>query len=205
MRFAFKGAGLPLATAAVAVVTGLNRFGVIPLRDLAASPEKVGDGHWWLLLTSAFVADRPVLPSIAGFAVVGAAVWLAYGGRVLWAGAIGGHVVATLAVYAALDVAGVTVTRADFGTSAVIAAWIGSLACWLYARGSGRLAVALCLAAAVVGWLLRPDLDLLDTEHAVALPIGVAVAACVPSLPVLHVRKPLARWAVLLLGGLLRH
>jgi hypothetical protein len=205
MRIALKGAGIPLATAAVALVTALNRLGAIPLHDLAAAPERVGDGHQWLLVTSAFVADRPVLPSIAGFAIVGVAVWLACGARVLWIAAIGGHLIATVAVYAVLDVAGVTVTRVDFGTSAIIAAWIGALAYWLYARGSGRLAVVLCLAAAVVGWLLRPDLDLLDTEHAVALPVGAAVAAWVPRLPALQLRKPLARWAVLLHSILLRH
>jgi hypothetical protein len=204
MRTATKGAAIPLVTAAIALVTVLNRLGVIPLRDLAASPDRVADGREWLLLTSAFVADRPVLPSIAGFAIVGAATWLACGGRVLWTAAIGGHLVATVAVYAALDVAGVTITRADFGTSAIIAAWIGALAYWLYRRGLGRFAVALCLAVALVGWLLRPELDLLDTEHAVALPIGVATAAWVPRLRVLHLRKPLARWALLLHSSLLR-
>jgi hypothetical protein len=205
MRIATTGAGIPLATAVISLVTALNRVGVIPLRDLAASPDTVADGRPWLLLTSAFVADRPVLPSIAGFAIVGTGVWLACGRRVLWLAAICGHLVATVAVYAGLDLAGVTMARADFGTSAIVAAWIGALAYWLYARGSGRFAAALCLAAALVGWLLRPELDLLDTEHALALPMGAALAASVPRLPALNVRKPLARWALLLHGSLLRH
>jgi hypothetical protein len=87
----------------------------------------------------------------------------------------------------------------------VIAAWIGALAYRLHARGAGRFALALCLAAALVGWLFRPGLDLLDTEHAVALPIGVAVAAWAPRLRLPELRKPLARGVLLLQGSLLRH
>ena len=47
-----------LATGAVATVTLLNRFGTLPLRDVASSQRAVDEGRVWLLLTSAFVADR---------------------------------------------------------------------------------------------------------------------------------------------------
>jgi hypothetical protein len=158
-----------------------------------------------MLVTSAFVADRPVLPSILGFAIVGAAVWLVYDGRVLWTAAMGGQILATVVVYSALDLGGETVTRADFGTSAIIAAWVGALAYALHAKGRKRFAVALCVAAALVGWLFRPELDILDVEHAVALPIGVVVAASVPRLRLPRVHLPSPRRALLLPGGLLRH
>jgi len=205
MRVATRAGGVPLATAAVALVTALNRLGVIPLHELAGSPLAVTDGHEWLLVTSAFVADRPVLPSIAGFALVGIAVWLVSGSRVLWVAAFGGQVLATLTVYAALDLTGENVTRADFGTSASIAAWIGALAYRLHLRGSRRLAFGFCVAAALVGWVLRPQLDLLDLEHAVALPIGIAVAACAPRLRLPQLRLPQMGRALLLYSGLLRH
>jgi hypothetical protein len=205
MRVATRAGGVPLATAAVTLVTALNRLGVIPLHDLAGSPAAVAAGHEWLLVTSAFVADRPVLPSIAGFALVGIAVWLVSGARVLWLAAFGGQVLATVTVYAALDLTGENVTRADFGTSAIIAAWIGALAYRLHLHGSRRLAFGLCIAAALVGWFLRPQLDLLDLEHAVALPIGIAISAGVPRLRLPQLRLPQMRRALLLHTSLLRH
>src|SRR5437763_15033578 len=203
-RAALRIAGLPLVTAAIALVTVLNRLGVVPLRDLAASPVAIRDGHEWLLVTSAFLADRPVLPSIAGFLVVGMATRALCGARVLWTAAICGHLLATALVYAALDAASVNVTLPDYGTSAIIAAWIGAIASRLYARGRAPAAVALCVATALVGWLLRPDLYLLDTEHAVARAYGVAAAVWAPRLRSPSVREPLARWAVLLHGVLPR-
>src|SRR5262249_4521571 len=86
-----------------------------------------------------------------------------------------------------------------------IAAWIGALAYRLHKRGAAWYALGLCLASALVGWLLRPDLDLLDTEHAVALPIGFAAAVWVPRLRLSELREPVARRAFLLHGSLLRH
>ena len=38
-----------------------TRLGVVPLRDLASTPQGVADGREWQLLTSAFVADRPAV------------------------------------------------------------------------------------------------------------------------------------------------
>jgi hypothetical protein len=71
-------------------------------------------------LTSAFVADRPAVPSVVGFTIVGLAV---------------------------LALAG------------------GVIAYRLRTRGAATAAVGLCLIAALVGWLFRPDLDILDTEQ----------------------------------------
>jgi len=159
---------VPAIAGVVAGVTVLNRFGVIPLRDLAATPQAVGEGREWLLLTSAFVADRPAVPSILGFTIVGLAALALRGSRVVWTTATTGHLLATVVVYGVLDAARVTVSRPDYGTSAVIAAWIGAIAYDVWRRGSGLGALGLCVVAASVGWLFRPELDILDTEHAVA-------------------------------------
>ena len=68
---------------------------------------------------------------------------------------------------------------ADYGTSAIIAAWIGVVAYAVWRRGSGAAALALCVVSGLIGWLFRPDLDVLDTEHIVALAIGIALAATI--------------------------
>jgi hypothetical protein len=181
------GLSVALATSAVSIVTVLNRFGPLPLRDLAASERAVGEGRAWLLVTSALVADRPAVPSIVGLAIVGLAVLAFYGVRLLVAAAALGHVGGTVAVYAALALAHAADPRlathamgsADYGTSAIIAAWIGVIAYAVWRRGSGVAALALCVLSGLVGWLLRPDLDVLDTEHIVALGIGIALAASI--------------------------
>jgi hypothetical protein len=187
----------------------LTRLRVLAVADLAATPRAIEDGRVWLLATSAFVADRPQVPSILGFVIVGLAALVGAGPRVLWAAAAAGHVVATLVVYAALDLAAYSVTQPDYGTSAVIAAWIGVVAYHVYRRRSGAAAAAICIVAGLVGLLLRPNLDVLDTEHVVALAFGAATAAWLPGRApvranVLLVRRLLARRDLLLRGGLLR-
>ena len=193
---------------AVSIVTVLIRLGVLSLQGLASTPQGVARGHEWQLLTSAFVADRPAIPSVLGFTVVGLAAFAIAGARILWAAAIAGHLLATVVVYGALDVAGVTVTRPDYGTSAIIAAWIGVIAYVAWRRGLALAALGLCVVAGVVGWLFRPDLDILDTEHAVALAVGISVAAWLPRLRRVQLQVPLhvplARRRLPIHDGLLR-
>ena len=175
---------MALVSTAVSAVTVLNRLGTVPLRDLAASERAVGEGRAWLLVSSAFVADRPAVPSVAGLAIVGLAALAFCGVRLLWTAAALGHLGGTASVYAALalahtadpSLAGHTLARADYGTSAIIAAWIGVIAYGVWRRGSGAAALGLCVLSGLVGWLLRPDLDVLDTEHIVALGLGIALA-----------------------------
>jgi hypothetical protein len=142
---------VPAIAAAVSVVTVLNRVGLLSVRDLASTPQGVADGREWQLVTSAFVADRPAVPSVVGLTIVGLAALVLAGARILWTAAAAGHVLATVVVYGALDVAGITVTRPDYGTSA-IAAWIGVVACCLWKRGAGLAAIGVAV------WLprLRP-------------------------------------------------
>ena len=69
----------------------------------------------------------------------------------------------------------------DYGTSAMIAAWLGGLsaAAWMrYPVLSSRLGViGFSLLCAGVGWLCRPDLTPLDSEHLVAYAIGLAAVS----------------------------
>jgi hypothetical protein len=195
---------VPAVALAVSVVTVLTRLGSLSLPDLASTPQGVADGREWQLFTSAFVADRPAVPSVVGFTVVGLAALALAGARILWTAAVAGHVLATVVVYAALDAAQVTVSRPDYGTSAIIAAWIGVIACCLWRRGAPRAAIGLCVVAAVIAWFFRPQLDILDTEHGVALAVGIGVAVWVPRLRAVQLRVRLARQGFLLHDGLLR-
>lgn len=165
------------ATGIVTGVTVAQRLGAVSLGPFASTPRAIGDGRVWLLATSAFVADRPAVPSIVGLALVGFAALALVGPRVLWSAAVAGHVLATLVIYGVLHELAQPVTQPDYGTSAIIAAWIGVIACTLWRRGHAKAGVALCVVSALVGWYFRPDLSVLDTEHLVALALGVAIAA----------------------------
>jgi len=164
-------AAVAAATAVISALTVATREGFVPLRVLAATPESVGDGRIWLLATSALVADRPAAASIAGFAVVGLAAFLLCEARVVWIAAIAGHICSAALVYAVVTGDRHTL---DYGTSAIVAAWVGVIAAALWPR-TRTGAVALCVAAALLGWYFKGTLTLLDTEHAVALAIGAGL------------------------------
>jgi hypothetical protein len=179
------------ATGAISVVTAINRLGPLPTRLLASSPRELADGRIWLLGTSALVADRPAVASIVGFAVVGLAAVALCGSRVVWLAAVTGQLASALLVYA-----GIFLTRladptafasvfspSDYGTSAIIAAWIGAVACLLWARRARLGAVMLCVVSALVGWLFKSQLTALDVEHAVALACGIAAMRYGSRLP----------------------
>jgi len=186
-----RGAAL-VATAATAFsggVTAGNRLGGLSVRTLASSPEAVRDGKVWLLLTSGVLADRPAVPSLAGFWIVGFVVLLVCPARVAAAAALGGHVLSALAVYGAIGFVRVvdpqaftTVGRlADYGLSAIIAAWLGAIAqvSWTRHPAVARRALVVLgsLGCAAIGFALRADLTVLDSEHLVAYAVGVSVAA----------------------------
>ena len=176
------------AAAVVGVVTAANRLGAVSIPALASSPRGIGEGKLWLLATSALLADRPLAPSFIGFVVVGLAALAVCGARVLWTTAAAGHVLSALGVYGLVGAVRLVDPAAfqsvlslqDYGLSAVIAAWIGAIACVQWRRGTGfgrRIAiVAGCLGCAGIGILCRPDLTVLDSEHVVAFAIGVALA-----------------------------
>ena len=155
---------------------------------LAATPHAFAVGRVWLLVTSAFVADRPAAASIAGFAVVGAVTIAVAGTATTAVAAAVGHIGSAAAVYLALGLVRIFVPSAfdgvvdlpDFGTSAIIAAWIGAIAAQGWRRRpeltARTVVVAFCLGSGLIGWLLRPDVTVLDAEHLIAFLIGVLLA-----------------------------
>jgi hypothetical protein len=176
------GAFVLVAAGVISVVTVLSRLEVLSARELASTPESLGDGRVWPLASSALVADRPAVASIAGFVVVGIAAVALCGARVVWVAAVLGHVLSAAIVYAAIDASNVSgVARVpDYGTSAIIAAWIGAIACFMWLRRRRMRAVVLCVVSALLGWFFKGQLTVLDTEHAVALAIGAATVSWRP-------------------------
>jgi hypothetical protein len=181
------------ATAAAGAVTAARGLGWIGLSQIAASPHAIAEGRLWLLLTSGTVADRPWLPSLLGFAIVGFAALSVARGRVVLAAAFAGHVGATLVVYGVLGLVRAidhnafasVIDLPDVGLSAVIAAWIGVVSQALWRRHPSTRARTLnalgCIGCALIGLAFRPDVTVLDTEHVVAFAFGFAVAAWWPA------------------------
>jgi len=181
--------GLLVVFAAVVGVTAANRAGLVGLAALASSPRSAGEGKVWLLLTSAFVADKPTAASLLAFGAFAVTVLAFSGPRLLWASAVAGHVGSAVAVYAAVATARAVAPSAfesvlslpDYGTSAMIGAWLGVLTAvgWMrWPRLASRLGVvAFCLLSAGVGWLCDSSLTFLDSEHGIAFAIGIGVAS----------------------------
>jgi len=160
---------------------------------MAATPRAVGEGKVWLLVTSGLLADTPWLASLLGFAIVLAVALYVLPLRQVLAAAVAGQLVSALLVYGVIGGARLldghafasVVDMQDFGLSAMIAAWIGAVACVAWARESHLRVAAGCLACLAVGLAFRPTVTFLDTEHIVAFAIGIAV-----------VRQPLGRMVV---------
>ena len=121
------------ATVVVSVTTAASEAGKVSLGTLASTPQGVFQGRVWLLLTSALVADHPIGPSLITFAGLGLVAVAVCGWRVVWAAATLGHAGSAVAVYGAIaglriiDPAAFRDVRSlyDYGTSAIIAAWLG--------------------------------------------------------------------------------
>jgi hypothetical protein len=181
--------GFAGAIGAVSGVTAATRAGVVPVAALASTPRATAEGKLWLLFSSAFVADRPIAASLLAFGGFGIAVLLIAGPKILWSSAIVGHVGSALTVYGAIGAVrlldpsafNALLSVADYGTSAMIAAWLGVLAgvTWRRRRGVGARAgvIAFVAVSAAVGWVLRGELTVLDSEHVIAFAVGVAAAS----------------------------
>ena len=94
-----------VAVAVVGSLTAANGLGKLRLAEVAASPDALGEGKAWLLVTSALIADRPWLPSLLGFGIVGCAALSLCAVRVVVEAAVVGHVLSALAVYGLIDLA----------------------------------------------------------------------------------------------------
>ena len=171
------------ATAVAGAGTAANRLAGVPLSSVTATPHAIGEGKLWLLVTSGLIADTPWLPSLLGFAIVLAVALYVLSPRHVVAAAVAGQLVSTLLIYGIIGGARLldghafasVVNLPDFGFSAMIAAWIGAVACVAWARHSHFRVAAGCLVCLGVGLAFRPTLTFLDTEHLVAFAIGIAV------------------------------
>jgi hypothetical protein len=175
------------ATGLAAAVTAANRLGDVPTASLAATPQAVADGRVWLILSSGVVADRPTVPSLVGFWAVGLAMLLLASGRLACAVALAGQTLSALAVYAVIGIGRAVdahtftgiVRQADYGLSAMIAAWLGAIASVLWVRYPARSAhgaIALgSLGCAGIGLALKPSVTFLDSEHLLAFAIGAVL------------------------------
>jgi hypothetical protein len=180
------------ATGATAALTVANRLGDLSASTLAASPRAIGDGKLWLIASSGILADRPAVPSLVGFWIVAVAVLVLCSVRVVVGVAIAGHTISALGVYGLIGLARIADPHAfasvmhvaDYGLSAIIAAWLGAIARLLWTRYPtpvGRVLIALgSVACAAIGLAFRPDVTFLDTEHLIAYAIGFTLAG--PSL-----------------------
>jgi hypothetical protein len=173
--------------AAVVVLSAVARARPRWLVSVAASPDRIAKGKLWYLLTSGMLVDRPILISIACFVALAVLAWRMCGSRTFWWAAILGQVAATVLVYALIAAvrsvvpAGFESVMAspDYGVSTISAAWLGSIAtvCW---RGRGRSArgrfsiAAACAAVGLFAYSLRPDINVLSSEHPVAFALGIA-------------------------------
>jgi hypothetical protein len=193
-----RSASVVAAAGVISGATAASRTGLIAVRTLAASPASFADGRVWLLGTSALLADRPAAASLFGFLLVGLAAVHLCGPRIAWTAAAGGHVLSALAVYLAVGLARMADPGAaervlrlpDYGTSAVIAAWIGAIAYVLWSRGRPAGAVSLVVVAALAGWYFKGSLTVIDTEHAVALAVGAAAMRFLPTARLLRLGIP---------------
>lgn len=205
--------GVVAATAVVGAGTAANRLAGLPLSWVAATPRAVGDGRWWLVLTSGLLADTPWLPSLLGFAIVLAVALRVLPARRVVAAGAAGQILSALAVYGVIALArlrdphafGSVVDVEDFGVSAFIAAWIGAVAYVSWTRAASRrgraLVAAGCLGCLGIGLACRPTITFLDSEHLVAFAIGAVVASSFLGRVVMPVRKAVAT-AVAALGAL---
>jgi hypothetical protein len=187
MRLRDAALASSVPTAVTAAVTGANRLGVLSVSSLASTQRGVGEGKAWLVVTSGLLADRPAIPSLVGFWLVGCGVLLVCSASAVIVSAVAGHTLSALGVYGLIGAARLVDPRLlasldrvpDYGLSAMIAAWLGSIAAVLWSRPDGRgtrVLVALgSVGCAGIGLAFRPDVTLLDSEHVLAFAIGVAV------------------------------
>ncbi len=156
---------------------------------LAASPDRVREAKGWFLFSSALLVDRPLALSLGCFLVLAILALVVCGPRMFWWSAFMGQVASTLVVYLVIgalrwlvaDAFDSVVAAPDYGVSTISAAWLGSIAAVGWRRRGRRLAgkasiAVSCLAVGLFAYSIRPDLNILSSEHLVAFVLGVACA-----------------------------
>jgi len=175
---------------AVGGTTVAKSEGAVSLNALTASPHRIGEGKFWLLITSGLLVERPIALSMLSFVGLAVLTLGVCGHRILWSAAVIGHVASTLLVYVAIGAYGLgepdafqaSFTAPDYGVSAITAAWLGAVATIAWRRRARtpatKLAIVVtCVAVALFAWMLRGNLNVLDSEHVVAFVLGIAIAS----------------------------
>ncbi len=179
-------------TAVVGGVTAAHAAGVLSIRAVASSPSAVAAGRVWLLVTSGLIVQAPIALSLLAFVGLAALTLVLCGPRRLWTAAALGHIASTLLTYGLIasarqvdaDALGGVWRAADYGVSAISAAWLGAVAAAAWDRRGPRLrdrvsVIVSCVAVAIFAWMVRRHLTIVDSEHVFAFAIGVAVARAV--------------------------
>ena len=176
----------PLAYLTIVVLVALTRAvtGHPTVEGWGMSPDELGQGHVWLLATSALIVNGVVVPQIVALALTIPAALRHMSARYVSAVMVAAHVGATLLAYLILltgtgDADGVNGHSNDYGTSAV---WLGLLGALVVAalpeaRAGDRLA-GLFIAAATgtaIGAVALFSL-MTSTEHALAFALGAGLA-----------------------------
>jgi hypothetical protein len=185
-----KRAVIPVAAfiAGVSALTVAQLAGLVSQSDLASSPHQISEGKIWLLITNGLVVQRPIVLSLASFAALAFVALVVCGPQVLWYSAVLGHICSTLALYTLLDgvrlvqphAFGPLIGGPDYGVSAISAAWLGAIAATAWRRRGNsfeaRAQIVLsCAAIAAFAWMVKRHLNILDTDHAIAFGIGIAM------------------------------
>lgn len=155
------------------------------LSALALTPDRLGHGQVWLIVTSGLIVNGPVWPQVAALAVTIVAALRRLGAAFSLTVMVMAHVGATLLAYALLalatgDADGAHNRELDYGTSAVWLGLVGALtadslsAARRGGTGARVLAAAGCVAF-VVGVTVFPLLAAFEHGLAFALGAGLAV------------------------------
>lgn len=174
-----------IIVSAVTIISHLSGQSLV--RTLASSPDGVAAARWWQLITSALLAQGPLVPQMVALAALGVAAIRLAGGRLFWSAAVLAHILGTLLVYAGLWIVAAAspsglvmlLRGADFGVSLVWCAALGVLAgvAWWKTRPLPRwawrlLATGPCVA--LLGSALIAD-GVAPYEHVAAFALAVGV------------------------------
>lgn len=180
-------AGAAIGIALVTACTAANHVGLLPTQALAATPHRVAEGRLWLLVSNGVLVQRPVVVSLASFAILACIGATTCGVRMLYGVGAIGHVAGTLLAYAFAATAvlvdphglGASANTLDYGVSAIQAAWIGATVATLWPRTTNRYRrAAIVLGCIAIFWFaiaMRRHITILDSDHIFAFAIGIVI------------------------------
>jgi len=150
----------------------------------ATSPDRLAEGQWWTLLTSALVLDRVEGLQLVLVVVLVVALVRRHGPGALWAALLLGHVASTLLAYAGIhrlwDLHDDVASNADFGISCVwltaLALLIGDVLLTYLPKRLQTWVAATTVALAYIAISLAICATAAQFEHCFAILAGVGTA-----------------------------